>query len=747
MVTIVTSQFGALLRQLRLRAELTQEALAGRSGLGVRTVRGLETGERSEPRVATVRLLAEALELDSAERVALLSAAGHVDTPNAPDPLADATYELAHAVRARWQREEEQRRVHDPYPLPVRWVPAPAELTDSWSNIRRARAGDRATPLDLTGGLDQIVEVYRRIPSGRLVVLGRAGSGKTILTLRFVLGLLPTRAPTDPVPVIFGLGTWNPTTTGLRDWLTAQLERDHPGLSATGPTGSSLAAALVEAGRVLPVLDGFDEIADGLHRPALAALNATTLPIVLTSRDDEYAGADVLAAAGCVVLTDLSPTDLADYLPRTSRRAAWEPVLADLPGQLASVLTTPLMVGLARTVYSDTPDHDPVELLDTDRFPTAEAIEDHLLGDFVPTVYRDADPERAGHWLGYLAHHLDRLGTRDLAWWRLSASPGGAASTTVLAVVAALAVLCVDMTIETILIGVNRTSAVAAVGLGAMFGVAAVLAQQIVLRRHPAALEPSRVRLRLRRGTGQTRRRVATRAQVGFLVGLLVGAGLGGLRELLRALSPDYRPNPVLTVIDAAVFGLVMGLAAALVLGFMAAFETPLAVRSASGPAELLRANRTTVLVQLLVFVPAFAVAFPGVLWLMVQAWGRLGLEAVSAVRFPFDQFFALAIGLIGGLGGGLGYVLCLTAWGRWLVLARLWLPLTGRLPWALLSFMEDAYRRGVLRRAGAVYQFRHARLQDHLADRHRSSSGGPPESRSTPSWTNRTSAGRSNRN
>jgi hypothetical protein len=41
---------------------------------------------------------------------------------------------------------------------------------------------------------------------------------------------------------------------------------------------------------------------------------------------------------------------------------------------------------------------------------------------------------------------------------------------------------------------------------------------------------------------------------------------------------------------------------------------------------------------------------------------------------------------------------------------------LTGRLPWRLPEFLDDAYRRGVLRRAGAVYQFRHARLQEHFA-------------------------------
>jgi hypothetical protein len=57
-----------------------------------------------------------------------------------------------------------------------------------------------------------------------------------------------------------------------------------------------------------------------------------------------------------------------------------------------------------------------------------------------------------------------------------------------------------------------------------------------------------------------------------------------------------------------------------------------------------------------------------------------------------------------------------LNAWGHWLVLARLWLPLRGRVPWAVMAFLEDAHRRGALRQAGAVYQLRHARLQDHLA-------------------------------
>ncbi|MBV9484834.1 MAG: hypothetical protein JO246_02130 [Frankiaceae bacterium] len=52
--------------------------------------------------------------------------------------------------------------------------------------------------------------------------------------------------------------------------------------------------------------------------------------------------------------------------------------------------------------------------------------------------------------------------------------------------------------------------------------------------------------------------------------------------------------------------------------------------------------------------------------------------------------------------------------------MTRLWLGLRGRLPLRAMAFLDDAHRRGVLRQFGAVYQFRHGRLQDHLAEESR---------------------------
>ena len=818
----MTSEFSALLRRLRRAAGMTQEALAERAGVGVRTIRGLETGERADPRVTTVRLLADALGLSPEAREELLAAAVHrtgdaerLDDPsgdggrlvtgkgNRPlDPtggdrppeyptgegtspnvsddrvepvadarpesalhetLADVSEQLAQAVAARWQREEEQRQVHDPYPLPVRWRPVADELTDHWANIRRLPAGGTHGPLDLSGQLDDIVGVYRRIPSGRLVVLGRSGSGKTILAVRFVLDHLRSRGRTEAVPVIFTVGSWNPTALTFRDWLATQLTRDHPGLAAPGPGGPSLAAALVETGRVLPVLDGFDEIADGLRRPALEALNATTLPLLLTSRPAEYAAAvaetDVLTSAAAVDLADLTVRDLADYLPRTTRKArggalpstAWDPVLSELGEQpltraganLAAVLTTPLMVTLARAVYSDTPDNDPAALLDTRRFGSPEQLEDHLLDNFTTTVYRPLpehrpgsgrrrtfDPERARYWLGYLAHHLTRLDTPNLEWWRLGHGLHRTTRTLVTALVICLSIGLVDLAVGSLFDPLEFQVAdglVAGPLAGLLFGIA----YWFLVAAKDTAVEPTGVRLKMFGREGQTlrtMRRPLRRLTIGMLCGLAFGLGYGLLRGVVNGILFHVDVPTMLAAgrDDGIIYGLVFALGAGPALGLVTLFEAPLDIRSAVNPVGLLRTNHRTVAGQILLWAPAFG--------LLVGLGFVVVVRPLPAILGPlvWDLTTALKLGVISGLGGALGYALSLTAWGQWAVFARIWLPLTGRLPWAVVPFLEDAYQRGVLRQAGAVYQFRHARLQHHLARAYRSPGRAPQGGRSS---------------
>jgi hypothetical protein len=69
---------------------------------------------------------------------------------------------------------------------------------------------------------------------------------------------------------------------------------------------------------------------------------------------------------------------------------------------------------------------------------------------------------------------------------------------------------------------------------------------------------------------------------------------------------------------------------------------------------------------------------------------------------------FGIAVGLAISLS---------RAWG-WFILTRVWLAMRRKTPLRLMRFLADAHRRAVLRQVGAVYQFRHARLQDNLANR-----------------------------
>src|ERR687883_89904 len=70
------SVFGETVRAHRHRMGLSQEDLAGKTGVSVRTIRELEAGRITRPRPGTLRLLAEAFALTDAERQRFFSAAG-----------------------------------------------------------------------------------------------------------------------------------------------------------------------------------------------------------------------------------------------------------------------------------------------------------------------------------------------------------------------------------------------------------------------------------------------------------------------------------------------------------------------------------------------------------------------------------------------------------------------------------------------------------------------------------------------
>jgi transcriptional regulator with XRE-family HTH domain/tetratricopeptide (TPR) repeat protein len=70
----MTSEFGSLLRQLRLAAGLTQEALAERAGVSREAIGSLEAGRRTRPRPETVALIAKGIAATPSQHTALRDA-------------------------------------------------------------------------------------------------------------------------------------------------------------------------------------------------------------------------------------------------------------------------------------------------------------------------------------------------------------------------------------------------------------------------------------------------------------------------------------------------------------------------------------------------------------------------------------------------------------------------------------------------------------------------------------------------
>lgn len=640
-------------------------------------------------------------------------------TAGSGDRLDAVTNALADAVRTQWEAEEQIRHVHDPFPLPFRWRDAEDDLADHWQNIRRTPHDGAALELDGEG--DHIVDTFRRIPSGRLVVLGEAGAGKTILTSRFALTLLAQRRhdPELPVPVIFSLGSFDPTRSSLRDWLTEQLVANYPVLAQLDESGEPFAVRLQAAGRILPVLDGLDEVTEGLRGKVITRVNAGLRPsdgFLLTSRPREFRDAvestDVLTAAAVVRLDKLTVDDLNRYLPLTTRKGRgaktkWHPVLARVGarGALFDVLSTPLMVAMARTMFSDT-DADPAELL---RGPDSwAAIEHRLLSGFVRAAYADHTDgvDRTEERLRFLARHLRSLGTQDIAWWRLIQAVPKAVVGVTAGLVLTTAVLLVGGFIGWVGQwpdgGAERAWMISMLVAGVICG---CVGGAVIGQGRGILPAPARMRLRVRGRLAVIAEELAHgmrswRTMAWFGVWTASGVGVSAFAFLFG------RDADVLLV--GLVAGLFTGVGMWFVITVIRVLGVPIDPTEITSPVEVLRTDRHTASRQGLFVGVGGTVVF----WVMM----RFAFEPAFGV--PFQVVFGGGRWVLGFLTmaalGAVLWMVFVSAWGPWLI-ARLWLSLTGRLPWSMMAFLADAHQHGVLRQTGGVYQFRHARLRDYF--------------------------------
>ncbi|MEU7379211.1 NACHT domain-containing protein [Streptomyces sp. NPDC042207] len=620
----------------------------------------------------------------------------HLHLPPPQTAQDRAAAELARVVLAQWRDEAGALGLAGSARLAVGW------LADWTVSDHREHIGADVT--GSTAGLTELAAAFQALPARRLVIIGAPGAGKTSLAILLTLQLLSLQDATRPVPVPLLVSSWDAGKEHFDVWLARRIHEEYVGLSRD--LDRTRIRELVRDRRVLPVLDGLDELPRPLRSAALAGLNragADGAPLILTSRTAEYTELveeeAVLQAAAVIRAQPVDGAAAAEYLRGSShpqRTRQWQVLLGHLThhpdATAARALSSPLMLWLARTVYAH-PDADPGELADESRFPDAAAVERHLLDSIVPAAFpsgpasphqphpvrewRHAQAQRA---LGFLAAHLTAMKTRDFAWWELHR----AKAPTVLKAPALLAGYVLLMTgsswFQDWLTGGDpflglqvAAGATVATLLGIMSGILLLLSQlwKGPLPRRLAAF-------------GRHRSRIP------------------GLFWLVVFLAPVAllltRDEPLLAL------GFIVPALLMMVVG------APADTAQAVGPRALLSGERASTVLMLLAVAP------------VIGAIGTLYI-----VRVP-DRTVLLGSWL-SGTAGAAAVMVALSPWTQWL-LAKVTLASLGRLPWSTMAFLEDARRVGLLRQVGGVYQFRHAQLQARLAAGRRGSGTPAPRRR-----------------
>jgi DNA polymerase III delta prime subunit len=578
---------------------------------------------------------------------------------------------------------------------------------------------EEITPIAANQSILEIFEEANR----RLLILGEPGSGKTteLLKLAQALGEKVKNDPEQPVPVIFELSVWRGEP--MLEWMAEELAARY-GLKL------ELCREWLQKDRIVPLLDGLDELGKNRAKDAILAIDALQehyqqqqKALVICCRIADYESIEdekksrirLRKMDRAVRLCELTNQQIQEYLRQRQAMHLWE----ELPTQpgFQQLAKNPMLLNLMPIAYPEgLPQNAP---------PDPIACQGRLFEDFlarklhpphrvVSQPLEGYEPKKTKQYLVWLAASMGRseINQREFLIeklqpvWLETAQQRKEYRLIVGLIVGLIIGLISQLFLEPT---VELNSRIIWMMFGILFGkvfghffdnnsielTESFRGSLSDMKRELSLLLPYSLR------SGQI---------LGQVLGI-VGLALGGIREILLLLS-RINPEPVqgmsqefIQVIITFLFsgivgyltGLILGIVFGITRGLIRGLTTDIKFRKYPNQGIFETAFKTLIMIGYLgIVMPLYYFVFDQVTEKEINLTETLFQGVGIAIMFGFI------------LVGGMALVQHFTL--RWVLFRR------GRMPWNYAKFLTEAAQAGILKQSGGRFRFYHDKLREHFA-------------------------------
>ncbi|MGH7331884.1 MAG: TIR domain-containing protein [Candidatus Rokuibacteriota bacterium] len=268
----------------------------------------------------------------------------------------------------------------------------------------------------------EIIDVFdEEIIAGKLLILGAPGAGKTTTLLQLARDLVDRAEINagEPMPVLLNLSSWKNDGHPLASWLV-------PELYVKYGIRRDIGRRWLDERRVLPLLDGLDELEPALQEPCVRAINQLQQDnqpqhLVVCCRLAEYQNYETkLHLNGAVHLLPLTEEQIRQYLRTVGCSELWE-TLRTTP-ELLDLAKSPLLLSMMIATYMEG------AVTGQQRLGSSQDGRRYLFDTYIermlsrgPEVHPYGKAETL-HWLAWLARRLHERSQSEFLLERLQPS-------------------------------------------------------------------------------------------------------------------------------------------------------------------------------------------------------------------------------------------------------------------------------------------------------------------------------------